>query len=505
MQYVGSRYVPKFMGAYDATQAYEALCVVDNGLGTSYISKKPTPAGTVLTDTTYWAVYGASSGAIINLQNQIDDMKDGSINGSLQNQINILSTANYIPLSAFTGVDDTAKLQTAVDNVSFIYIDDDISIATIDITKPVTIYLGGHKITSITNENNTFNIRSSGVTIFGGEIETTVDDVNNVQSFGSCIYINDRVYTSGQIKYIDIHDLKVSTNGVCAITSLGETCYSRFYNLEIDGSRSTYVYPEGINFEWYGTAHVSTFHPHDILCDNIYVHDLEVGVRTAAAFNMIFSNIYVINAAYGVAITSGDFGGEAAQNRYKKSINRNHIIDNVTAYNSNLAVGLNGITTYPYGDIQANIRNVTAFDKPTVGAIVNISNAFNTVIENCRGDNLHNGIIITAHDSTVKDCFIANIQNIGIQVQGDNNHIDNNRIYNSNLAENVGIQGSSILASSGERVRITNNIVGGGDDEHQYFSIRNADDNSMITQNIIYALAINDSSTGSIVDNNITI
>lgn len=76
MQYVGARYVPKFMGLYDATQAYEALCVVDNGMGTSYITKVPTPAGTPLTDTDYYAVYGASSGAIINLQNQIDELKN---------------------------------------------------------------------------------------------------------------------------------------------------------------------------------------------------------------------------------------------------------------------------------------------------------------------------------------------------------------------------------------------------------------------------------------------
>ena len=86
-QYIGARYTPKFMGNYDATQTYEALSVVDNGLGTTYITKIPTPAGTPLTDTTYWAIYGASSGAIINLQNQIDDMKDGSLSGSLQNQI----------------------------------------------------------------------------------------------------------------------------------------------------------------------------------------------------------------------------------------------------------------------------------------------------------------------------------------------------------------------------------------------------------------------------------
>lgn len=86
-QYIGARYVPRFMGTYDATQSYEALDVVDNGSGTSYISKIPTPAGTPLTDTTHWAVYGATSGAIINLQNQIDDMNDGSVPGSLQNQI----------------------------------------------------------------------------------------------------------------------------------------------------------------------------------------------------------------------------------------------------------------------------------------------------------------------------------------------------------------------------------------------------------------------------------
>ncbi len=71
MKYIGARYMPKFMGAYDATQSYEALSVVDNGLGTSYVSNKPTPAGTPLTDTEYWAVYGASSGAILDLQSRM--------------------------------------------------------------------------------------------------------------------------------------------------------------------------------------------------------------------------------------------------------------------------------------------------------------------------------------------------------------------------------------------------------------------------------------------------
>lgn len=75
-EYIGARYVPKFMGPYVATQDYEALCVVDNGMGTSYISKVPTPPGTPLTDTNYWFVYGASSGAILNLQNRVDALEN---------------------------------------------------------------------------------------------------------------------------------------------------------------------------------------------------------------------------------------------------------------------------------------------------------------------------------------------------------------------------------------------------------------------------------------------
>lgn len=95
-QYIGARYVPRFMGVFDPTQAYENLDVVDNGLGTSYISKAMTPPGTSLTDTTYWALYGASSGAIINLQNQIGDLSDLTTTdqSSLVNAINELDSEN---------------------------------------------------------------------------------------------------------------------------------------------------------------------------------------------------------------------------------------------------------------------------------------------------------------------------------------------------------------------------------------------------------------------------
>ena len=75
-RYVGARYIPRFMGVYDVTQIYDALDIVDNGSGTSYIARKTVPAGTALTNTEYWAVYGAASGAIYDLQTRVGDIEN---------------------------------------------------------------------------------------------------------------------------------------------------------------------------------------------------------------------------------------------------------------------------------------------------------------------------------------------------------------------------------------------------------------------------------------------
>lgn len=126
-EYIGARYVPKFMGAFDVTQAYEALCVVDNGMGTSYISKIPTPAGTSLSDTTYWTIYGASNGAIINLQNQIGDLsslttldKDNLVEAinEVNGDVNRLNTYIIVP-EKYGAVGDGVTDDTAAINDMF--------------------------------------------------------------------------------------------------------------------------------------------------------------------------------------------------------------------------------------------------------------------------------------------------------------------------------------------------------------------------------------------------
>lgn len=96
--YIGNRYVPIFANPveWDNLRSYEPLTIVTYQ-GTAYTSKKTVPAGTALSNTEYWVVTGNYNAQVeqyrqevVALSNTVDDMKDGSISGSLQNQISTL-------------------------------------------------------------------------------------------------------------------------------------------------------------------------------------------------------------------------------------------------------------------------------------------------------------------------------------------------------------------------------------------------------------------------------
>lgn len=107
-QYIGARYVPKFMGTYSETTQYDALSVVDDGYGTSYISKIPVPPNTPLNNTTYWTLYGASSGAILDLQGRVSN-----IEGEIPTiKASILSIGGKVD----DNTDDISNLNTRVTN-----------------------------------------------------------------------------------------------------------------------------------------------------------------------------------------------------------------------------------------------------------------------------------------------------------------------------------------------------------------------------------------------------
>lgn len=98
LQYIGARYVPIWYqnslddsANWEVNVEYEPLTFVTTANNHLYLSKKTVPdnIGSPADNTEYWLDLGVFiSGQYELLQNQIDDMKDGDVPGSLQDQIN---------------------------------------------------------------------------------------------------------------------------------------------------------------------------------------------------------------------------------------------------------------------------------------------------------------------------------------------------------------------------------------------------------------------------------
>lgn len=211
MRYVGARYMPKFMGYYDATTEYEALSVVDNGMGTSYVSNKPVPAGTPLSNNEYWEVYGASSGAIINLQNQID-----TINAKLPE---IDYNKHFYNIEAFGGKGDGVTDNLAAFNAAILAMSEH---DTLYFPKGTYIFSGG---VTINKSIELCGDGCNGVSTnpnWSGTGSTTLQ-FNN--STGDCIVIKRTGY---YICGLHIHDMVIrgsnlDTDNVISLWN-GSTC-----------------------------------------------------------------------------------------------------------------------------------------------------------------------------------------------------------------------------------------------------------------------------------------
>lgn len=71
-EYIGKRIVPRHDGVWSSTKTYENLVIVmDASTGDSYTSRRDVPAGTPLSDTTYWAKSGAFNAQLKETYSQI--------------------------------------------------------------------------------------------------------------------------------------------------------------------------------------------------------------------------------------------------------------------------------------------------------------------------------------------------------------------------------------------------------------------------------------------------
>lgn len=301
--YVGARYVPRFTGTYDATQIYEALDVVDNGLGTSYIAKKIVPAGTPLTDTDYWAIYGASSGAIINLQDQINEIT------------NVVVTPEMFGAEGDGSTDDSLAVQNAINEGFIVLFTQSYLVKNVNITTPHmligsgTIYLENSSGASY--NKNAFTISADcvidGLT-FEGTIYNGVDvpqlsdtpikahDCDNITikncTFNGCGYAyagnsggiwtyNAAVFRAVNVKHVifDGNIINTTKNEIIVISpdngySTHDTLIDFINNKFIDNSygMSITLLAESINIQDnFFKGYVYTGSVYNIACENLYV------------------------------------------------------------------------------------------------------------------------------------------------------------------------------------------------------------------------------------------
>ena len=75
-EYIGNRIVPRHDGVWDKAKEYEPLTIVyEESTGDSYMSRKPVPAGTLLSQEEYWAMCSRFSEQMaLYRQNTADDV-----------------------------------------------------------------------------------------------------------------------------------------------------------------------------------------------------------------------------------------------------------------------------------------------------------------------------------------------------------------------------------------------------------------------------------------------
>lgn len=199
--YIGSRYVPVFDGAWDATKSYEALTIVEYG-NNSYTSKRPVPVGTLPTNTTYWALTGNYNGQISALQDQINS--NSSNISSINNKINHMEIRNVLDFGAVgDGVtDDTAAIVSAIGSGARLYFPPyhQFKVTEITIEDTNVTFMGGGVIDGIIRiratwpNNEPINFMATEVT-FVGATPIIIDRGISIKIFNCRFFNSDKCIT----------------------------------------------------------------------------------------------------------------------------------------------------------------------------------------------------------------------------------------------------------------------------------------------------------------------
>ena len=205
--YIGARYVPKLDGNWSSEKEYEPLTIVSYQ-GNSYTSKTFVPAGTLPTDSDYWALTGNYNAQIEQYRQEVETLQN-----NVNDIINSMADVTLLGISNDGVTDVTKQLQELFNNndYSHIYFPDGKYLAkNLTINKNVTMSDNAYFIYNGYGEDTFITINGDNLSLClnidcNNKNPLYAADVSGSNIFISCCHIKNLTYNGSQPANSGLH------------------------------------------------------------------------------------------------------------------------------------------------------------------------------------------------------------------------------------------------------------------------------------------------------------
>lgn len=116
-QYIGARYVPLYIGAWDKTLAYEPLSVVSYQ-GNSYTSRQAVPPNVEITDTRFWLISAEYNAQVEQYRQEVLSIMQSLPSSDFDENTTVKDYIDAVNAKLGAGFDDTDTVRVAITSIT---------------------------------------------------------------------------------------------------------------------------------------------------------------------------------------------------------------------------------------------------------------------------------------------------------------------------------------------------------------------------------------------------